>query len=127
MIKQHLKILADKTLHNAGDVAKFEAIAPRHCQRLLGICIFSPDFANAQASTIDVMTSISINNKRMFLGNDLVTLGYYDPDDRSDSRVEEMDEPLIEGQIIEGNIQCLTSNAKPFSVSVYLIYLKNTD
>lgn len=127
MIKQHLKILTDKSLHTAGQVARFEAIAPKHCKRLLGICVFSPDFANHQAANVDVMTSLSINNKRMFLGNDLVTLGYFDPDDRNDSRVEEMDEPLFEGQLIEGYVQCMTSNAKPFNVSVYLIYLKNSN
>lgn len=126
MYKKHFIEFVITALQHEGDAVKFEVKAPKHCKRLIGLTVTSPAYYNVPATDLDVMVSLSVNNKKMFIGNNLFALGYLDPD-LPLCNVMDLDEPLFAGELVEGYAECLFDHPTPFRIWLCFTYLTDID
>ena len=109
------------SLTNAGDFVKFSIKAPAHCKRVLGVFPFSEEMCKTQAENLDVLLSLSLNNKAVNSVCAPFTLGYND-EDNTKSRMLRIDEELLAGQKISGYVEKLypTVIIPTYNVRIYL-------
>jgi len=128
MYKKHFIEFIATPLQNEGDVVKFEVKAPKHCKKIIGVKITSPLYSayNLPATSYDIMLSLTINNKKMFIGNCLFALGYLNVDLPRKNDMP-LDEPLSAGELVEGYVECMVTNIYPFHVWITFTYLTEID
>jgi len=126
IIKKHF-IIQCLTLQALGNVVKFECKAPGDCRKIIGMLPFTKYRANLPAQNLDIKTALSINNKKIFLGNNVFALGYMDFDIPR-SQMVELDEVTNGGELIEGYIECIRTPAPgQYNVQLYFTYLTDQD
>lgn len=126
MIKKHFIIISDVSLLALGGVARFEGKAPGDCRKIISMLPFTHYRANFPAANLDIKTALSINNKKIFLGNNVFALGY-DDINIPRSQMVELDEVLNGGELIEGYIECIRTPPSQYRVALYFTYLTDQD